>query len=253
MWFAFVPVYAISVAIFFVASRYRLPLLIAFAVCAAGVVHVRRASQVIATLIAGAIALLPFGLDSGRSQEQASMVVWLIEHHRGDDAMRLMKQVEPQNNDVARLHHRAAMAYAQQQDLLHAAALYEQVLRDPVAQPVLRQDALAEAVRIYAHTGRNRDDAIRLLKAADPQSLTPMFAAKVGHDAMQIGDVDDALRFLAIGGEPYDLGTALIMRGRFDEAIDVLRRAPADRDSQLMLGIAYSRRAQLTHAGLPQK
>jgi len=279
-WFAFVPVYAISVALFFVSSRYRLPLLLAFAVCAAGVVHVRRASQVIAALLAGAIALFPFGLDSGRSQEQASMVVWLIEHQRGDEAMRLMKEVEPTNNDVARLHHRAAMAYTDQQDVLHATALYEQVLRDPVAQPVLRQDALAEAIRIYAHTGRNRDDALRLLAAADPQSLTPMFAGKIGHYAMELGDAGDALRFLVIGGAPYDLGTALVARGRFAEAIDVLRRDRTNPASLVMLSIAYARSGnlvdarraaeeavrlqpgdasarslleQLTHAGLPQK
>ena len=40
LWAAFIPVYAVSVALFFVASRYRLPLLLAFAVCAAGIFEI---------------------------------------------------------------------------------------------------------------------------------------------------------------------------------------------------------------------
>lgn len=246
-WFAFVPVYAISVALFFVSSRYRLPLLLAFAVCAAGVIHVRRVSQVSAAIIAAVIALFPFGLDSGRSQEQASMVVRLIEEHRTDEAMQLMKKVEPENNDVARIHHRAAMAFAGSGDLPHAAALYEQVLRDPVAQPVLRENALSEAVRIHARLGHT-EDAHRLLASVDPQSLTPSTAGNLGQSALDLGDAELALHFLTVSDRPYELGVALLMHGDTNGAIDALRRAPHDAPSQLMLGVAFAQSGNVIEA-----
>jgi Flp pilus assembly protein TadD len=235
-WFAFVPVYAVSVAIFFVSSRYRMPLLVALAVCAAGVVHVRRAWQIVVALLAGAIALFPFGLDSGRSNEQTNMVVWLIEHHR--DATSLMRTIEPEHNDVARLHHSAAMAYRDSGDMPHAIAMYEQVLRDPVAQPVLREDSIEQLARAGAMS----------LSSIDEHSMSPTRAAMFGKLALEHRDAANAVRFLTVANDPFDLGVALLAHGDVDAALEVLQRAPHDAQSQLMLGVAYAQRGDVIEA-----
>jgi Flp pilus assembly protein TadD len=247
MWFAFVPVYAISVAVFFVSSRYRLPLLVVLAICAAGVVHVRRVTQLIPALLLGAIAIFPFGLDSGRGNEQTSMVVWLIEQHHFAEAETMMKKIEPAHDDVARLHHRAAIAYAEAGDTNRAVAMYEQVLHDPIAQPVLRENAIEELVRAYARAGRN-EDAHRLLAAIDERSLSPSRAATFGRLALEARDSVDAIRFLTRSDSPYDLGVALLAHGDNAAAIEALRRAPHDAPSQLMLAIAYAQSGNVTEA-----
>ncbi|MEA2571229.1 MAG: hypothetical protein QOI24_3230 [Acidobacteriota bacterium] len=246
-WFAFVPVYAISVAIFFVSSRYRLPLLVVLAICAAGVVHVRRMTQLIPALLFGAIAIFPFGLDSGCGNEQTSMVVLLIEQYRFDDAEALMKKLEPQHNDVARLHHRAAIAYEAAGDPNRAIAMYEQVLRDPNAQPILRENAIEMLVRAYSRTGRS-NDAHRLLAAIDEQWLSPARAATFGRLALEARDSVDAIRFLTRADAPYHLGIALLAHGDNAAAIDALRRAPHDAPSQLMLAVAYAQSGNVSEA-----
>ncbi len=79
VWLAFVPAYALSVAVFFVAERYRLPLLIALCVPAGALVDrllelpPRDASTaaVFASIAASCtIAFWPFHLESGRFEER---------------------------------------------------------------------------------------------------------------------------------------------------------------------------------------
>lgn len=248
-WFAFVPVYAVSVALFFVASRYRLPLLIALLVCAAGVVHVRRVWQVVVALLFGAIALWPFGLDSGRSYEQANMVVWLIQHHQADAGERMMKEVEAGHQDPARLHYRAAMAYAAAGDRPHATAMLEQVLRDPVAQPVLRAAATDDLIAAYVRANRF-SDAKRLLSTIDAKPLSAARAHRLGRLALDIRDGADAAVFLSVAADRdptnaqtlHDLGVALLAEGQFPDAIKALtlarNRQPNDPTTSLFLAIA---------------
>lgn len=251
VWLAFIPVYALSVAIFFVASRYRLPLLLAFAVCAAGVVHVRRAWQVAAAIVAAAIVLWPFGLDSGRSYEQTNMVVWLIEHKQVAEGERMLRAIEPSYPEPARLHYRAAIAFANAGSTSREIELLEQSLHDPVAQPVLRSAASDELVRAYARAGRV-DDARRLLAGTDAASLSAPRAAALGRLALAIRDGDDAARLLAVsvdrnpddGRTWHDLGVALLATGRLPDAITALSRArdlmPSSAPTYLFLAIAHA-------------
>jgi tetratricopeptide (TPR) repeat protein len=249
-WFAFVPVYAVAVALFFVASRYRLPLLIALLVCAAGVVHVRRAWQVVVALLFGAIALWPFGLDSGRSYEQTNMLVWLIQHHQTAQADALQHQIET-SNDPARMHYRAAMAYLSAGDRPRALALLEQSLHDPVAQPVLRAAATDELARGYVRMGRP-EDAKRLFASIDRQSLNGARAASLGHLALEARDGEDAVTFLAVAIDRtpddfrvwHDLGVALLVTGKVPDAVAALqtsqRLKPDYAPTYLFLAIAHA-------------
>jgi tetratricopeptide (TPR) repeat protein len=101
VWTSFVPAYVVSVAVFFVATRYRLPALVALAVLAgAGVVaawdawraHEPRRLAVAAAfaLPLAALSLWPTSLYDGAADEEMHLVLWEIE--RGDAGV--MKHAE---------------------------------------------------------------------------------------------------------------------------------------------------------------
>jgi 4-amino-4-deoxy-L-arabinose transferase-like glycosyltransferase len=92
-WKAFVPVYAASVAAFFVAGRYRLPLLVALCVTAGGAAaHLaglaRRtdkralAAASVSLAVLGIVASWDFGLDDGRANEAREMARAHVERGR---------------------------------------------------------------------------------------------------------------------------------------------------------------------------
>ena len=96
-WIAFVPAYAAAVAVFFVAERYRLPLLIALCVPAGALIdrllELRRRRPVGAALPAAitaacAIAYWPFHLESGRFEERLRLSKVLMNRGDFDGAIR---------------------------------------------------------------------------------------------------------------------------------------------------------------------
>jgi len=113
VWASFIPVYAVSVAIFFVSSRYRLPLLIPMCITA-GAMFVR--PRLWTWIAAGILAIgicCNFGLDDGRAHERTNMIVYLIEQHRLDEAAQLIADTERITRDPATLHARSSEAYKQ--------------------------------------------------------------------------------------------------------------------------------------------
>jgi 4-amino-4-deoxy-L-arabinose transferase-like glycosyltransferase len=113
VWAVFIPLYALSVAIFFVSSRYRLPLLIPMCITS-GAMFVR--PRVWQWVMAAAIAVFVcwnFGLDDGRAHERTNMIVYLIEQRELEDAARLIADTERITRDPATLHARSASAYKQ--------------------------------------------------------------------------------------------------------------------------------------------
>jgi len=111
VWATFIPMYALSVAIFFASSRYRLPLLIPMCIIA-GALFVRpRVYEWIAAAVLAIGVCWNFGLDDGRAHERTNMIVYLIEQHRFDDADRLTASTETITRDPVTLHKRSAGAY----------------------------------------------------------------------------------------------------------------------------------------------
>ena len=114
LWALVVPVYALSVAVFFVSARYRLPLLVPLA-AGAGFALVRaveaaraRAGRRLAAYAAAlaalfALALWPHGLDDGRSEERTVMLLWLVDNGQGAEALRRLPAVEAAHPEPARL------------------------------------------------------------------------------------------------------------------------------------------------------
>ncbi len=111
VWASFVPVYALSVALFFVSSRYRLPLLVPMCVTA-GAMFVRARPRHWAAAAAIAVGVLwNFQLDEGRAHQRTNMIVWLVEQGRLEEASRLADETRLMTRDPATLRVRTAEAF----------------------------------------------------------------------------------------------------------------------------------------------
>ncbi len=108
VWASFVPVYALSVAIFFVSSRYRLPLLLPLAIGAGfavdALVRAARARDGKRLGLAAAVllplAFLAFretGIDDGRANEETEYIVWEILAGQDADAKERLARLTPRH------------------------------------------------------------------------------------------------------------------------------------------------------------
>jgi tetratricopeptide (TPR) repeat protein len=122
VWAAFVPAYAFSLALFFVASRYRLPLLVALCVTSGGALSwalgalaerrtagARRVAAVAA--LAAVVAHWPFVIDEGLANERTERLVHLIGEGRQDEARALLARTVPIHRDPGLLHYRVGRAW----------------------------------------------------------------------------------------------------------------------------------------------
>jgi Tfp pilus assembly protein PilF/4-amino-4-deoxy-L-arabinose transferase-like glycosyltransferase len=166
LWAAFVPVYAASVAIFFVSERYRLPLLVPLAV-AGGALLARWMTAIAAAdwrrvvRDGTAVAVLaivtgwPTGLDNGLSEERTAMAEALI---RSGDVARgqtLATRALAEHPQPALLLFRVGRSLQARGDRTAAIARYQQALEtDParveiryfLGQCLLDEKRVAEAI-----------------------------------------------------------------------------------------------------------
>ncbi len=147
LWSAFVPVYAVSVALFFVTTRYRLPLLVPFAIGSGAAVdqaigwwRARPSSRTLAaaatvTVVLFAAVNWPLGLDDGRGNERTWMAITLIAEGRYDEARALADATQPIHPYPGVMRFRVGEAYrrANRPDL--AVTEYEKALAVDRGQP----------------------------------------------------------------------------------------------------------------------
>ncbi len=139
LWALVVPVYALSVAAFFVSARYRLPLLVPLAAGAGfGLVRVveairgratrRLAAYAAALAVLFALALWPHRLDDGRSEERTVMLLWLVDNSQGAEALRRLPAAEAAHPEPARLLLRLGQALDENREAAAATQLLERSL-----------------------------------------------------------------------------------------------------------------------------
>jgi tetratricopeptide (TPR) repeat protein len=221
-WLTFVPAYAVSVALFFVASRYRLPLLVGLCVPAAAATtqllewaRARRARPLAAAALGlsalGALTLLPLAPDEGWLNERTERIVRLIRDGQGEAARRLIAETEPRHPERGLLLYRVGRAFQDRGDLGEAIAFLDRAAQaSPEGGRAVVRMSLAQA----------------LAAAGRPAEAIPHFAA-----------ARDAGVSPALAG--YELALAQAQVGREDEARAELRRLqlPDDAPSGARLAI----------------
>lgn len=232
-WVSFFPVYALSVAVFFVAGRYRLPLLAALSVPAAGACLAlfdywwarRLRSLVTAAAILAALGIvsnLDLHLDDGRSEERTEMLVYEIDNRQDDAARHRLERTVAESRDPALVLYRAGEAYRERGDAAAAVPLLDRARRLAPEQPAVSR-GLGQAL---LEDGRPADAL---------QYLQPAATRSPGDAALQ-----------------ESVGLALGLVGRRDEAAAALetacRLAPDSPTARLNLAVVYGEMGRVDDA-----
>ncbi len=179
VWSAFVPVYVAAVAAFFVATRYRLPLLAALApLCGAAVARLPEAwkakrgvgAAAAVAVVLAALSLWPTGLWDGAADEEMHLVLWEIE--RGDaGAMAHAESAAAAHPDPGLVWLRAGRSFAAAGKPDEAAQALARSLASPMPRPeaavalsaLLERRGLARVQAGDAAAGRaDLEEAVRL-------------------------------------------------------------------------------------------
>jgi tetratricopeptide (TPR) repeat protein len=224
VWVSFVPWYAASVAVFLVAERYRLPLLVPLCVGAGAAMDLAisaiaagRArtlgSPVITLTVLLALVNWRHGLHAGRWEEGLRMAQRLVILGRYDEAKRWVTKLEPDAPRPGMAHHGVGMQFlVANQNAEAIAHLTKAHELDPAQAGI--EYALGQA----------------LLSAGRAQEAVPHL--KRGFDA----DIE-----IPNGG--YDLAVALHAVGDFSTAADVIRRVRLSDDADAELWLRAGRLA----------
>jgi Flp pilus assembly protein TadD len=171
-WAGLMPLYAISVALFFVAGRYRLPLLVPLAMTAGGALTAlvaatrgRRWIEAAVPAAAGGLAsvltLWPLALDDGRLEERVAMASALAGTGRVDEAVARAAAVAREHPEPGTVHYRVALALQAHGDLAAAEAEVRRALHIDPQQP----EAHATLGQLLARAGRTGEARHHMLRA----------------------------------------------------------------------------------------
>jgi tetratricopeptide (TPR) repeat protein len=268
VWFSFLPLYAVSVGVFFVSSRYRLPVLVPLCIGLAGALELaasaramrpRRRAAVLALAAAlTVVALWDFGLDEGVAGERTEMAVWLVDQGRTAEAHALIERTARDHPQRALLLFRVGLAHLDRGDAAAAVSLLERARALDSGEPEI-QIAFVRALRA---AGRE-DEAIRVLESAaraEPRgSGNGAHSLSLAQLALELNQATLAEIFAARaardggGAAAYEKrGVALAMLGRTVDAVAALeeacRLAPASATAHLNLAVVLAQAGQVERA-----
>lgn len=181
-WGAFIPAYALSVAVFFVSARYRLPLMVPLCVTAAaaldrlvGWARLRRWRPLSGALLGLAglsgATFANVGLEDGRANERSEMILHLLATRQDDAARALLARTEPMLAHRGLLYYRMGLVYADRGESVAAASFFgrahEASPQDPDVRLSLGQALLASgrAQEAVAHLRAARDAGVSRAEA----------------------------------------------------------------------------------------
>jgi Flp pilus assembly protein TadD len=266
LWLAIVPLYAVSVAIFFVAGRYRLPLLVPLAITAAGGIT-RFAARLragawgvtiglVPVAAAAVFAWWPLGLDDGRLEEQAALAGALAADGHSAEAVARAAALDGRHPEPGTVHYRVAVALQARGDLGAAETEVRRALHfDPN-----QAEAHATLGQILAATGRVGDARHHMLRAAAGGAGAVGAARWIIDDAIAGPDASSAVFAIAElartavldPGVLADLGRHLLEAHRGDLAepyyLALDARIPRRADVAEALGLALIERGRPARA-----
>lgn len=197
-WVLFVPVYAATLVLFFVSTRYRLPLLVPLTTASGAAITwlwERAASRNTSHLAAGLAALAalfaavnwPLGVPDGRMFQREEQIVRLLDENRVDDALALYDQTEPRHPNRPALQHRIGVLLLDCNRPDHAVRLLERALEARPAEAWIRFD-LGQAL---VHAGRPAD-ALPHLAATREAGIEPASSFALAQAHAALGNLDRA-------------------------------------------------------------
>jgi tetratricopeptide (TPR) repeat protein len=254
IWVSFVPLYIVSVAIFFVSSRYRLPLLVPLCI-GSGILTqeiwvtiqaraFRRWAAYLTLLALVILANWNFHLDEGQANERTSMVLYLVSEGRYGEASSLLERIEDEHPQRGLLYYRSGLAFHEQGRLSEAINLYGRALAIDPDQPEIRW-SLGQAL---TQAGRSTE-ALPHLKIAFEADVLPGSVTRTVAQALAAEPGEMAYEFVRnlrsdSASTQHNLGMALALVGLREEATVALEQAarldPADPVTQLNLGVLYA-------------
>ncbi|MDL2716321.1 MAG: tetratricopeptide repeat protein [Acidobacteriota bacterium] len=193
VWSVFVPSYVFAVALFFVATRYRLPLLVALAPLAGAAVaqlpealrakSARLGIAAAAAAVLAAVSLRPTGLWDGAEDEDMHWALYLVEKGEAAEAARVAEAAASRHPDPGLMWFRMGQAWAAAKRMDDAIAALERARaldpHPPATEPalaaahesrgvdrILGNDALAALPDFEAAVALSPDDAGMLLNLA---------------------------------------------------------------------------------------
>jgi 4-amino-4-deoxy-L-arabinose transferase-like glycosyltransferase len=211
VWATFIPAYVFAVAAFFVATRYRIPLLVALSPLAGGAVtrlgaawHAKGARLAVAAGVAAslaAVSLWPTGLWDGAPDEEMHLVLWEIEKGEAG-AMAHAESAAQAHPDPGLVWLRAGRSFA------------------AAGKP---EDAAAAFARSLASSTPKPEAAVALAALLEQRGLSRM---KGGDVAGGRADLEEAVRLDASNAAArLNLAVACAMAGETDRARSLAREA----------------------------
>jgi predicted Zn-dependent protease len=205
VWLIFVPAYAVAVAVFFIAERYRVPLLVPLCVGAGAAIDrlveaARKRRRPLAMTLGAAVAILavgvnwPNGTNDGRDEDRMRYAESLASRGQFEDAELWVATVVASTNNPAGAHVRFGSHLLNlgrgSGALPHYQRAHELKPDDHAIELGLGQ-ALLDA-------GQATEAAQTLRDAIDHGATTPLAGYDLARALAQTGHRDEALRALAL-------------------------------------------------------
>ncbi len=261
---------ALSVAVFFVATRYLVPLYVVLAIPAGVAVDAflaafaaRNPRPVAAPLAAfavgGVLVFLPHGLDDGSRNEETAWVIRLVDTGRTPEALKRLRPLLDGHPAPSLVAFRVGQALRDAGDPALALGLFEEALAKDPGRP----EVLVRVAETAAAAGRKERAvaALEELSRTLARSERPGEVAAVGGRlALELGASGPAIELLPVaremapleGGLAEALGLAFLSAGRTKEAgvalEDAVRLSPDRASAHLNLAAVRAEEGNLDAA-----